>query len=39
VAGEPFTVLLLLELQAATNTSSPITRITDNFRIIRFPPD
>src|SRR5690242_8731395 len=38
LADALFTVLLLLELQAAVKASSPITRIMDNFRTIRFPP-
>jgi hypothetical protein len=32
-------VLLLLELHAAVKASSTITRITDNFRNIQYPPD
>jgi len=32
-------VLLLLELHATVKASSPITRITDNFRNIQYPPD
>jgi hypothetical protein len=32
-----FVLLLLLELHAAVKASSPMTRITDNFRNIRFP--
>jgi hypothetical protein len=30
---------VLLELHAAVNASGAITRITDNFRNIRLPPD
>jgi len=33
-----FTDVLLPELHAAVKASSPITKITDNFRTIRFPP-
>jgi hypothetical protein len=32
-------VVLLLELHAAVKASSPVTRIMDNFRNIRYPPD
>src|SRR6185437_8828377 len=37
-AGALFTLVLLCELHAAVKASSPITRIMDNFRTIRFPP-
>src|SRR5581483_26048 len=39
LAGALFTVLLLLELHAAVKASKAITRMTDNFRTIRRPPD
>jgi hypothetical protein len=32
-------VLLLLELHATVNASGAVTRIMDNFRNIRYPPD
>jgi hypothetical protein len=38
VAAAAF-VLLLLELHATVNASGATTRITDNFRNIRYPPD
>jgi len=31
--------VLLVELHAAVKASSAMTRITDNFRNIRYPPD